>query len=170
MTMVTPKRFVRSMGQTPVLLDAILGGVDQPRAMAATDPGDGDRGWSVVEVVCHLRDFDGFFRGRVESMLAEENPRLPAYDHVALARDRDYAHQDLRTAFAAWVAERRRFLTLLEGLTPAQWSRTRVHPEAGSMTILDAAVRAAHHDILHSEQIVRCLGTSALVGGLGVGG
>lgn len=154
MTLVTPDRFLTNARRTPVILNALLAGVTQERAMGATD---GPDGWSVVEVVCHLRDFEGFFRGRVELMLAEDRPALPAYDHEALAIERDYQHQDLREAFASLLAQRRSFVELLAGLTPEQLARTGVHPENGPISVFDAIVQLTHHDLTHLDQIARCL-------------
>jgi hypothetical protein len=156
-TYVTPDRFITNARQTPVILHGLLHGVTQERAMAATD---GPDGWSVVEVVCHLRDFEGFFRHRVELMLTHDNPELPAYDQEALAIERDYQHQELRDALAVLLEERREFIALLESLTPEQFARTGIHPENGQITVLDAAVQLTHHDITHLDQITRCLDLS----------
>jgi hypothetical protein len=156
-TYVTPDRFITNARRTPVILHGLLHSVTQERAMAATD---GPDGWSVVEVVCHLRDFEGFFRHRVELMLTHDNPELPAYDHEALAIERDYQHQELRNALAVLLEERREFIALFESLTPEQFQRTGIHPENGQITVLDSAVQLTHHDITHLDQITRCLDLS----------
>jgi hypothetical protein len=154
---VTADRFIVDAKRTPVLLHALLNGVSQERAMAATD---GPDGWSVVQVVGHLRDFEGFFRDRVELMLSQENPELPAYDHEALAIERDYQHQDLRAAAADLLERRRGFLALFERLSPEDYVRGGVHPENGPITVFDALVQLTHHDLTHLDQIARCLGLS----------
>jgi len=128
--------------------------VTRERAMEATD---GPAGWSVVEVVCHLRDYEGFFRGRAEMMLLQEHPDLPAYDHEALAIERDYQHQDFRESLAVWLEERRLFISIFESLRPAQFARTGVHPENGPITVLDSLIQLTNHDITHIDQIARCL-------------
>lgn len=148
-------RFVRSLRRSPVILGAIIRDLDPERARTATD---GPDGWSVVEIVCHLRDYEAIFKGRVERMLAEDNPALPGSDHEAMARDQRYQDQDLGTAHAAWLETRRAFLALLEPLLAEQWQRPGVHPEAGPYTVLDQVTRTALHDIDHTEQIVRALG------------
>lgn len=154
---VTADRFIADARRTPVILHALLHGVTPERAMSATD---GPDGWSVVQVLCHLRDFEGFFRGRVELMLAQENPDLPGYDHEALAIERDYQHQDLRAVFADLLEQRRAFTALFETLTPEQFARGGVHPENGPITVFDALVQLTHHDLTHLDQIARCLGLS----------
>ena len=153
-TFVTPDRFITNARRTPVLLHALLHGVTRERAMEATD---GPDGWSVVEAVCHLRDFESSFRDRAERMLAEENPTLPAYDHEALAIERDYQHQDLRAAMAILLEERRRFIALFESLRPEQFVRSGIHPENGRITVMDSLIQLTNHDVTHLDQIARCL-------------
>ena len=155
MSIVTPERLLRSIVRTPVILRGLLSGADQQRALSATD---GPDGWSVLEVVCHLRDFDSFFQERVELMLADDSPALPAYDHELIAVERNYRGDDLAGALAALVEHRAGFIRLFEGLDPDQWSRTGVHPEMGPISVLDAATQVVFHDIDHTEQITRCLG------------
>jgi hypothetical protein len=149
------ERLLRAMVRTPVVLEGLLSGVDQGRALAATD---GPEGWSVVEVVCHLRDFDGFFQGRVELMLVEEHPMLPAYDHERIALERGYRHDDLGRALATLLEHREGFVALFADLSPDQWARTGIHPEMGPISVLDAATQLVLHDVDHTEQITRCLG------------
>lgn len=155
MSIVTPERLLRSVVRTPVILQGMLGGVDQRRALGATD---GPDGWSVLEIVCHLRDFDHFFQERVELMLAEERPGLPAHDHERIAVERNYRGDDLGVALAALVRHRAGFVRLFTGLAPEQWDRPGIHPEMGEISVLDAATQLVLHDIDHTEQVARCLG------------
>ncbi len=157
MTYVTADRFIADARKTPVILNAFISGLTPERAMEAKD---GPDGWSVVEVVGHLRDFEGFFRCRVELMLEQEVPALPRYDHEALAIERDYQHQNLGEVFADLLAMRIAFLELFESLTPEQLARTGIHPESGTISVFDALVQIIHHDLTHLDQIARCLGLS----------
>ncbi len=91
-------------------------------------------------------------------MLAEEHPPLPAHDHVRIAVDRDYSHDDLGRALAALLAHRVGFIARFAGLGAEQWTRTGIHPEMGSISVLDAAAQVVLHDIDHTEQITRCVG------------
>src|SRR5215207_3033106 len=97
MTMITPQRFVKTMKRTTSLLQYTLQDVPQEVAQAASD---GPDGWSVLEILCHLRDFDQFFFHRARMMLEQENPQLPAYDHERLAQEQRYAEQNLQGVLA----------------------------------------------------------------------
>ena len=154
MTMLTPGRFIKALKRTPVLLDSLLCGVTQERATAARDGADG---WNVVQIVCHLRDFDEVFFERAQRLVAENHPVLPRVDHEVLARERDYAAQQLDEVFAAFVAHRETFIDWLKARDEADWTRTGVHPEAGEYSLLEQALQVPCHDIDHLEQIARVL-------------
>ena len=123
----------------------------------ATQLRDGENGWTVLEVICHLRDFDGFFRHRAQMMLAQDCPELPAYDHEAIAIERRYNEGNLQDAYAELLASRHETVDLFKQLTPEQWVRTGIHPERGLFTMLDAVIQVGFHDSDHLEQMTRIM-------------
>lgn len=127
-----------------------------PQEQAATLR-DGPDGWSILEIVCHLRDFDEFFYQRAKLIISQDYPALPAYDHVALAITHAYNQQHLTEAYDALVSSRQRFSAFFEGLTASQWERAGVHPERGHFTMTQAVMQVGHHDLDHLEQITRIL-------------
>ncbi|MBN2469527.1 MAG: DinB family protein [Anaerolineae bacterium] len=155
MTMLTPGRFIRAMQKTPILLDALLNGVTQERALAARDGADG---WNVVEIMCHLRDFEEIFFARARQIVEQDRPTLDPFDHEQMAKDRDYAGQDLNAAFETYQATRQEFLAWLKARAEADWQRVGAHPEAGEYTLLEQALQVPLHDLDHLEQIARVLG------------
>src|SRR5688500_1044315 len=84
----------------PEIFSAILVGRTDDDLRAARG---GDENWSVVEVLCHLRDAEERALERTRAMLKEDRPRLPAYDQESWARERRYMAQDPRAALAAFV-------------------------------------------------------------------
>jgi len=161
MTMLTPGRFIRTMKKTPVLLDSLLNGVTQERALAARD---GDDGWNVVEIVCHLRDFEEVFFLRARRIVEEDRPVLEPFDHERMAIERRYSQEDLSAAYDAYVQQREAFLEWLKARDEADWQRVGVHPEAGEYTLLEQAMQAPLHDVDHLEQIARVLGLPGAAG------
>lgn len=143
------------MRRTLMTIDNIITEVDQNTATTYRDSGDG---WTVLETLCHVRDFDGFFYGRAVMMLEQQpTPQLPAYDHDALAIERRYNEQNLQVVLEDLKASRERFITFFEGLNEDEWERDGIHPERGYFTMTDAAMQVATHDLTHIEQITHIL-------------
>ena len=148
------ERHIGAMRTSCDILEHILQGVTNEQARTLRD---GPDGWSIIEIVCHLRDFDEIFYQRAQMMQTQEQPQLPAYDHEAMAVDRAYQQADLAEAMAALKTSRGRFVSFLAALTPEQWERDGAHPERDSFTMTDAAMQVGLHDLDHLEQITRVL-------------
>jgi hypothetical protein len=132
----------------------LLYGVTQEQAQAARG---GDEQWTIVEVICHLRDNEQFRLERIRLMRAQDNPHIAAYDQEELAKERNYAADDLRTGFGAFLRYRYDVIAEFESLSPPEWERTGQHQEQGIITIGDQLVRAVTHDTIHAAQIARQL-------------
>jgi hypothetical protein len=150
-------RHMTLMQHTLGILGHVLAGVDQVTMTTLRDPNDGDKGWSALEVLCHLRDYDEIFYQRACVILQQEYPKLPGYDHEALAIERRYNEQDFRQVYADLVRSRGRFVEFFQALTATQWERAGVHPERGHFTMTDACVQVGTHEALHLEQMTRIL-------------
>ena len=148
------RRQLAAMGMTHKILGHILDNVSETRAH---DLRDGADGWSVIEVVCHLRDFDEVFHGRAEMMRRENHPQLPAYDHEAMAIERAYQSERVADAMADLNDSRRRFIDFFDAMSAEEWERSGVHPERGEFSMTDAAMQVVMHDLDHLEQITRVL-------------
>lgn len=150
-------RAIRLIQNSIKVYGHILRTITQEQARTWRDQNDAPNGWSALEVLCHVADFDEFFCHRVQMMLAEEYPQLPAYDHEALAVERAYNQQDKDAVYARFVESRARFVALFESLNDEQWDRAGVHPESGHFTVLDALMQVGSHDTLHLEQMMRII-------------
>ncbi|MFO7634858.1 MAG: DinB family protein [Caldilinea sp.] len=148
---------IRLMRHSLAILEFMLADVSQQVATTRRDPNDGDKGWTALEVVCHLRDFDRIFRSRARRMLAESEPRLEGYDHERMAVEFRYNDQNLRTALVELRASRVETADFFEALRDEQWQDSGVHPERGRFTMDDALMQVGLHDVLHIEQITRIL-------------
>ncbi|HVO44226.1 MAG TPA: DinB family protein [Aggregatilineales bacterium] len=157
MTSFTPERYVLALRKTPVVLNALLKGVTQEQAQRMTD---GPDGWSVLETMCHIRDFADISLQRVHLILEQDRPTLPPLKPDEATRSRDYRSQRLADEFATWLDSRRTVLMLLTGLPADGWQRAGIHGELGTMTLLELSVHMVWHDLNHIEQIARSLGLS----------
>lgn len=118
---------------------------------------DGEEGWTALEVLCHLRDFDEIFYQRALSMRDQDTPHFTAYDHEQMAIDARYNEQELLVVIQALLASRARFVAFFESLSEDDWQRAGVHPERGAFTMMDSVAQVATHDTNHIEQITRIL-------------
>lgn len=114
-------------------------------------PADG--GWSVKEVLCHLRDGEEVRAQRMRRMVEENEPFLAAFDQEAYARDRKYRDELTPLVLPRLVEHRTAQVELLRLASPDAWARKGTHQESGPITLEDLATGAVNHDAEHLEQI-----------------
>lgn len=124
---------------------------------AAHDLRDGGDGWTVTEVMGHLRDFEVVFLERVRLILTQDMPDLPFPNPVELVSERHYNDDDLEESYQAWAAARREHLAMLENVADADWERPSNHPTRGRFTLTDHLLLTAWHDQNHIEQFAHIL-------------
>ncbi len=156
----TPKDLIDALRAAPETLAGLLAGVTQEQARIARG---GDENWSVIEVLCHLRDADQFTAQRVILIRDRDNPEIVSYDQEKLAIERNYAAQDVGEALAEFVATRQQHIAILEGLPPEGWQRPGAHREIGAITILTMTIHNVSHDAIHCAQIARQLINGKLI-------
>ena len=145
------QRYVEILRATPAKLKGALKGV--PKAVLLFTPAPGK--WSILEIVCHLRDMErDAYLGRYQRILAEDTPRLPDIDGDVYSLENDYRSQKLGEALREWSRLRRECLRLLSSVKREQWDRASVHETAGRLTLADLARRhAVGNDEAHLGQI-----------------
>lgn len=113
-------------------------------------------GWSVLEVVCHLKDEEtDDFRQRLRLTLEDPAKDWPPMDPEAWVTERRYQERALKPELDAFLAERRKSLEWLRGLRNPDWSRAHTHPRLGAMPAGDLLAAWVAHDLLHVRQIAR---------------
>lgn len=139
-------------------IDAIGHLVEFAPSESLTSYRDGGDGWTVTEVICHLRDYDAIFLERVKLTTSQDVPPLPNPNPDELAIERAY-HQELPTAaYAAWRANREQYLEFVKSIeSDADWEREGNHPRRGLMTVTDQLTLMTWHDANHLEQITRIM-------------
>ena len=109
--------------------------------------------WSLLEVLCHLRDAAEIEGTRIRRLVEEDEPLLEPYDQEALARDRNYAGDDPRRVRTALRAFWGGLAYQLEHLSDDQWQRAGTHPERGRVTVASRAELNAEHAQEHMAQL-----------------
>lgn len=147
-------RFIDTLDKTTRILQGVIQGLSQADAQTWRDGGDG---WTVLEVVCHLQDYEVIFRERATLILQEEAPTFPVYDHLALVEMNEYNAQNLTAVLQNLTTSRQETVTLFKNLQAGDWQRTGQHTAMGTFTMLDLANHIGWHDINHIEQIARII-------------
>jgi len=150
----TTQEIVDAYRAAPDIFEGLLRNCTQEEARAARG---GDENWSVIEVMCHMRDAEERALERTREMRDKENPLLPGYDQDAWAMERNYATSDLRDALDTFRNFRTQHANELTALSEEEWQRPGEHEEYGRITIMGQALHMASHDVVHAAQIVRQL-------------
>jgi len=124
---------------------------------ALTTYRDSGNGWTVLEVMAHMRDFETVFYERARLTVNEDNPPLPFPDPDTLATEKNYNAQNPADVIAEWVKLRNDHHAFLSQRTEADWERVAQHPTRGAFTLNDQILLTAWHDTNHIEQILRIL-------------
>jgi hypothetical protein len=145
------KRHLDTLRGTPAALKAALKGI--PRAELLWTPAPGK--WSILEIVCHLRDMEqDAYLARYRRILEEETPHLPDADGDVYSLENDYRSQKLSEVVRDWTRLRREVLRLLSKVKREEWERAGIHETAGRLTMADFVRRhAIGNDEAHLGQI-----------------
>lgn len=124
------------------------------KTQARWRPAEG--GWSILEVVAHLRDEEREdFRRRLDLVLHHPGAPWPPIAPERWAVERRYQAADPRTTLGEFLAERRVSLAWLRSLRNPDWDAASEHPRRGTMTAGELMAAWVAHDLLHLRQLVR---------------
>jgi len=114
--------------------------------------------WSPAEILCHLRDVDCEVNiPRLEQIVHEDNPFLPAVDSDSWANERCYGQQDGLAALQEFCARRSSMLAFLEALSPRDWQRPARHAIFGPTRLDELVSFMATHDRSHIQQFSKTI-------------
>ena len=150
----TPERIVAALTAFPDELSRLL--ADHPRDALLAPASDG--GLGVVEILPHLRDWEQIYLGRVDALLMEDHPVLPAFDDELWVIERDYRGQDPGTVLREFLTLRADLVERLAHADEAAWNRTAEHETAGGVTLLWLGNQIVHSDADHLARIREALG------------
>ncbi|HTD03811.1 DinB family protein [Undibacterium sp.] len=105
---------------------------------------------NALEQICHVRDIeiDGY-QLRFRRLLQEDHPLLLSIDTYQLITERDYAHANPSSVFAAIHEARAHTVKMLAELTPLQWVRAGSFEGYGEVTVQGLAHFLCSHDQQH---------------------
>lgn len=148
---------IEGLDKSYQILVLVLEGVSQEQAQNISD---GPQGWNVLEILCHLRDYQAIFFERIERILDEDYPIFRLYDadaRLAMVIENDYANQDLRHVLDNYCSTRREIINRLSPLQDEQWERLGRFAMDDEVDLTMPVVHVLLHDADHIEQIAHIL-------------
>jgi uncharacterized damage-inducible protein DinB len=118
---------------------------------------DGGTGWTALEVLGHLNDYESVFLQRAEVTVTQDEGALPFPKPDDLALEHDYNQQSLDAVMESWKARRAAHIAYLKARAEADWARVGIHPVRGPLSLMDQLSLVTLHDTLHLEQMTRAL-------------
>jgi len=109
--------------------------------------------WSMLEILCHLRDVEQLFVERYGKIANHDRPQLRMINQDALAAKLHYNEDDSAVALREFQAFRAETVALLSALAQQSWERVGSHPKRGDYSIAANAVMHVAHDANHLARL-----------------
>jgi len=109
--------------------------------------------WSIRQIVAHLADAEIVGTMRMRRVIAEDNPKLEAFDQEAWAVNLDYGKRKTSQALETFRRIRGENYELLKDLPQAAFERVGIHSERGPMTLKQLLQGYAEHAENHAMQL-----------------
>jgi hypothetical protein len=135
----------------PEILAAALTGAAGAEVDFRPDP----KHWSVRQIVAHVSDSEITGHFRMRRVLAEEMPKLEAYDQNAWAENLNYSKRKYSQSLETFRRIRAENYELLKDLPPEAFDRKGMHSERGELSLLELLQIYANHAEKHALQIRR---------------
>jgi hypothetical protein len=103
--------------------------------------------WSVLEVVCHIADFEPILAERMKRIItmSADVPLLLAADENLFVKELKYHERDVEEELAVVDATRRQMARIIRGLRPEQLLQTGNHNKKGLQTLEKVITTATGH-------------------------
>lgn len=153
-TPLTIEQILTLLAEMPPRLATLTNGL-QP-AQLQTAPAH--NGWSINDVLAHLRSCADVWGNCIGTILAEDTPTIRAMNPTTWITKTAYPEQDFRSSFHAYVTQRTALVAILEPLPPEAWSRSATVTGAGNVLVRTVQFYAnwlATHERTHIKQIQR---------------
>jgi DinB family protein len=115
----------------------------------APEPGK----WSIRQIVAHLADAEIVGTMRMRRVIAEDDPKLEAFDQNAWAANLDYARRKTSQTLETFRRMRGENYELLKELPEAAFERAGIHSERGRLTLKQLLQGYAEHAENHAAQM-----------------
>lgn len=140
---------LKNLHETPKQVTMLLEGLDED--VLTKKPKDD--GWSIQQVVTHLRDAQGVLSTRVKLLLEQDDPILTAqavFDWATREKGRQVTTHDI---FDMYWNSRKKTIARLESISLKEWGRSGEHEEFGRVSLKQQVSYFAAHELTHLRQL-----------------
>lgn len=109
--------------------------------------------WSIRQIVAHLADAEIVATMRLRQILAEDDPKMQAWDQNAWATKLDYARRKPSQSLETFRRIRGENYELIKDLPESSFERAGVHSDRGRMTLKQLVQLIAEHAENHAAQL-----------------
>ncbi len=149
LTALDPIAALPRLRATPGEVGALIEGLTEDAL--TRQPADG--GWSIRQILSHMRDAQGVLHARVDVMLDEDVPELGSLAVFEWAASEEGRPPSTREIFDDYRASRQETLMRLDAIALADWWRTASHEEFGPVFLHQQVSYFAVHECTHLPQI-----------------
>jgi hypothetical protein len=109
--------------------------------------------WSIRQIVAHLADAEIVGTMRLRQIIAEDQPKLQAFDQDAWVAKLDYSRRKPSQSLETFRRIRGENYELLKELHESAFDRVGIHSERGSLTLKQLLQGYAEHAESHAAQL-----------------
>ena len=109
--------------------------------------------WSIRQIVAHLADAEVVATMRLRQILAEEDPKMQAWDQNAWAMNLDYTRRKPSQSLETFRRIRSENYELIKDLPESSFQRAGMHSDRGRMTLRQLVQLIAEHAESHAAQL-----------------
>ena len=143
---LSPQQVMAALVSGPNEVEDAVKGLSEEQMTQPPRPGE----WAIQDVLWHLLMAQSVFAGRVEKMLALDDPSLEGVAVWAIEGEESLSARDI---LARYRDSRTATVAQLKAMSPGDWWRTARHEEFAQSTILQQASYFAKHERSHLSQI-----------------
>jgi uncharacterized damage-inducible protein DinB len=140
--------YLLALRHTPTILERILDDVPADRFGERVS----DDRFTLLEMVCHLADFEDVYLERMRAALKTDGVEVPDIDEGERAVEKKYDCRDLQKELTVFANRRRDTVTFLEELSDEQLGHAFTKEGMGRVTIKEYLAILSGHDLYHLEQ------------------
>jgi len=137
----TLQELISKYDQGPLELSNAVSAFSSIQLRIPSPPG----AWSVLQIVCHIADFELVYADRMKRVVAEEEPTLFGGDPDVFAAKLAYEQRDLREELDVICSVRRQVSRFLKTLQSSEFERTGRHTSDGPLSLMVLLQRIAGH-------------------------